>query len=203
MDGKVNYCLEGNINYTGAVITWLSGDLGLFASPGESEALARLANPNDTTYLVPAFTGLGAPYWDSDARGILCGLTRTTGKAEIVRAGLDCIAYQIGDIVEAMRTETGIQNIELRVDGGPTKNAYLMQFESNVLNAPVLVPKDDELSGIGAAYAAGIALGLYDRDTLFAQASYQRYLPVADDAWRAGKIGGWKQAVGMIHKSVK
>lgn len=200
MDGKVNYCLEGNINYTGAVITWLYKDLGLLKSAGESEELAKSANPNDTTYLVPAFTGLGAPYWDSDARGILCGLTRTSGRAEIVRAGLDCIAYQIGDIVEAMREETGFHDIELRVDGGPTKNAYLMQFESNVVNAPVLVPENDELSGIGAAYAAGIALGLYDRDALFAQANYQKYAPDVTDEWRNAKVGGWKNAVAMIHK---
>ena len=200
MDGKVNYCLEGNINYTGAVITWLCKDLGLLANAGESEALARAANPNDTTYLVPAFTGLGAPYWNSEAKGILCGLTRTSGKAEIVRAGLDCIAYQIGDIVEAMRIETGLSDIELRADGGPTRNAYLMQFESNVLNAPVLVPENDELSGIGAAYAAGIALGLYDQDALFAQVQYKKYTPNADEEWRSKKVDGWKNAVGMLHK---
>lgn len=200
MDGNVNYCLEGNINYTGAVITWLYKDLGLLTSAGESEELAKSANPNDTAYLVPAFTGLGAPYWDSEARGVLCGLTRTSGRAEIVRAGLDCIAYQINDIVEAMREESGFQEIELRVDGGPTKNAYLMQFESNIVNAPVLVPENDELSGIGAAYAAGIALGLYQADELFARADYKKYVPDENAEWRKKKLDGWKNAVGMIHK---
>lgn len=110
LDGEVNYVLEGNINYTGAVITWLKDDLKLIASPGETEALAFEANPKDHAYLVPAFTGLGAPYWDSEAEGILTGMTRTTKRAEIVRAGLDCIAYQITDVVKAMSENPALRS---------------------------------------------------------------------------------------------
>ena len=120
MNGKVHYVLEGNINYTGAVITWLEKDLKLIASAGETEELAKKAAPEDHTYLVPAFTGLGAPYWDSGAEGILYGITRTTGKAEVVRAALDCIAYQITDIIRVMETDSGIPIRALRADGGPT-----------------------------------------------------------------------------------
>ena len=140
LNGEVNYVLEGNINYTGAVITWLKDDLELITSPGETEALALAANPKDKTYLVPAFTGLSAPYWDSEAAGIISGMTRTTKRAEIVRAGLDCIAYQITDVIEAMSEESGIAIGELRVDGGPTRNRYLMQFQSDMAHVTVQVP---------------------------------------------------------------
>ncbi|MBQ3458456.1 MAG: glycerol kinase GlpK, partial [Synergistaceae bacterium] len=138
--GKVNYVLEGNINYTGAVITWLKDGLKIISSPGETEELARNANKNDKTYLVPAFSGLGAPYWDSHASACITGMTRSTGKNEIVKAALDCIVYQITDIVEAMRSSSGITISGLRVDGGPTRNKYLMQFQSDMLNIPVRVP---------------------------------------------------------------
>ena len=127
-NGQVSYVMEGNLNYTGAVITWLKDSLGLIASAGETEALARSANPADTTCLVPAFTGLGAPYWASEARALISGMTRLTGKAELVRAALDCIACQIYDVVAAMEKDTGIRVPVLRVDGGPTRNGYLMQF---------------------------------------------------------------------------
>lgn len=197
MGGKVNYVLEGNINYTGAVITWLKDDLKLIESPQETEGLARAANPCDTTYLVPAFSGLGAPYWDNGAKACISGMTRTTGKAEVVRAALDCIAYQITDIVRAMgeSTDTGIG--ELRVDGGPTRNAYLMQFQSDLLNIPVRIPDSEELSGIGVAYAAGLAAGIYTEDVFFV---LQRtsYLPNMEEAKRKEKYDSWKAAVGMV-----
>ncbi|MEG0215608.1 MAG: glycerol kinase GlpK, partial [Hungatella sp.] len=137
MGGKVNYVLEGNINYTGAVITWLIVQLQLISNASEAEGFARKANPLDTTYLVPAFSGLGAPYWDSMAQAMLYGMTRTTGKAEIVKAALESIAYQIADVVLAMKADSGIEVKELRVDGGPTKNTYLMQFQSDLLKIPV------------------------------------------------------------------
>ena len=192
--GKVRYVLEGNINYTGAVITWLRDDLKLIEGPGETEALARSANPGDRTYLVPAFSGLGAPYWDSRATACLCGMTRATGKNEIVRAALDCIAYQITDIVEAMRKSANIPMSELRVDGGPTRNAYLMQFQSDLLNIPVRVPDSEELSGIGAAWAAGLAIGLYD-EGVFNNLSRVSYAPRMDTAERDSRYAGWKDAV--------
>ena len=132
MNGKVNYVLEGNLNYTGAVITWLKDDLELIQLPGETERLSEEAVKDDSLYLIPAFSGLGAPYWDSHASAAIVGMTRTTGKAEIVRAGVECIAYQITDIVKAMSEDAGVTVEELRVDGGPTKNTYLMQFQSDL-----------------------------------------------------------------------
>lgn len=194
MDGKVSYVLEGNINYTGAVITWLKEDLGLIDSAAETEALARQANPDDTAYLVPAFTGMGAPYWDSGAKASITGITRVTKRAELVRAGLDCIAYQIADIVNAMSQDAGLPIEELRVDGGPTRNQYLMQFQSDILNIPVMVPDAEELSGIGAAYAAGLALGVFDR-RIFDKMGRGAYQPGMDAARRDQKYRGWKEAV--------
>lgn len=196
--GEVNYVLEGNINYTGAVITWLKDDMGLITSPAETEGLALQANPGDKTYLVPAFTGLGAPYWDSGAAGIITGMTRTTKRAEVVRAGLDCIAYQITDIIEAMSAESQIAISELRVDGGPTRNRYLMQFQSDIADVTVQVPLAEELSGIGAAYAAGIAAGLYCRDEVFAKMSRTRFEPEMDGQTRREKYRGWKNAVAQV-----
>ena len=198
MNGEVNYVLEGNINYTGAVITWLKDDLQLISSPGESEELADQANPADHTYLVPAFSGLGAPYWDSKAAATITGMTRTTKRAEIVRAGLDCIAYQITDVICAMSEESGIAIGELRVDGGPTRNRYLMQFQSDIADVTVQVPSAEELSGIGAAYAAGIAAGIYRREELFTRMSRTRFVPAMDKETRQNKYRGWKQAVSQV-----
>ena len=114
-----------------------------------------------TPSVVPAFTGLGAPYWDSKAKAVIWGMTRTTKRAELVKAGLESIAYQITDVIEAMSEESQIEITQLRVDGGPTKNQYLMKFQSDIAEKPVLIPKEKELSGTGAAYAAGIGLGVY------------------------------------------
>lgn len=198
LGGEVNYVLEGNINYTGAVITWLKDDLGVISSPGETESLALSSNPKDKTYLVPAFTGLSAPYWDSEATGSICGMTRTTKRAEIVRAGLDCIAYQITDVIEAMSEESGIAIGELRVDGGPTRNRYLMQFQSDMAHVTVQVPSQEELSGIGAAYAAGIAAGIYNREEVFAKMNRTKFQPVMEESVRNEKYQGWKQAVSQV-----
>lgn len=197
--GKVHYVLEGNINYTGAVITWLAKDVRLIEGPGETEALALAANPGDTCYLVPAFTGLGAPYWNSEARAILCGMSRTTGRNEIVRAALDCIAYQITDIVRAMSRGAGTPVMELRVDGGPTRNAYLMQFQSDLLGIPVRIPDAEELSGIGAAYAAGLSAGIYDL-SVFDRMGRREYQPAMSEADREARYRGWQDAVRMICK---
>ena len=198
MDGKVNYVLEGNINYTGAVITWIQKDLGLIASAGETSALAENANPEDKTYLVPAFTGLGAPYWDNDATASISGISRTTGKAEIVKAALECIGYQITDIVEVMGKDSGIDIGELRVDGGPTKNPYLMQFQSDMARITVQVPSAEELSGIGAAYAAGLSAGVYEKEALFARMKRSKYEPKMDGEMRESKYRGWKEAVSKV-----
>jgi len=198
MDGKVSYVLEGNINYTGAVITWLEKDLKLIKSAEETQALAESANPMDRTYLVPAFTGLGAPYWDSKATGIIMGMTRTTGQAEVVRAALNSIAYQITDIVKAMSKDSDIEIEELRVDGGPTKNRYLMQFQSDILRIPVQVASIEELSGTGAAYAAGIALNLYEKDQIFSRIQRRKYDKKMKDEEGLKLYKGWKDAVGKV-----
>ena len=195
--GQVSYVMEGNLNYTGAVITWLKDSLGLIASAGETEALAKAAHSADTTCLVPAFTGLGAPYWKSDARAMLCGMSRTTGKNEIVRAALDSIAFQIHDVIAAMEKDTGIRLPVLRVDGGPTRNGYLMQFQSDMLNTPVSCPEAEELSGIGAAYMAGIACGLYPESVLH-HLRYQSYHPRMDSEARDNKLAMWEEAIHKI-----
>ncbi len=196
MDGKVTYCLEGNINYTGAVISWLKDDVGLIASAGETEGISEAALKDDSLYFVPAFTGLGAPYWDSAATGSLSGITRTTGKKEIVRACVECIAYQIADVIEAMCSDSQLPVKELRVDGGPTRNNYLMQFTSDILDANVLVPEMEELSGIGAAYAAGIGSGLYGPD-IFNGMRRKVYCSKMPERVRKKKTVGWKQAVKL------
>ena len=195
-NGQVSYVMEGNLNYTGAVITWLKDSLGLIASAGETEALARSANPADTTCLVPAFTGLGAPYWASEARALISGMTRLTGRAELVRAALDCIACQIHDVVAAMEKDTGIRVPVLRVDGGPTRNGYLMQFQADMLSAAVSRPDAEELSGIGAAYMAGISAGLYT-ERVFEVLRYRDFTPAMDAAKRARRLDDWTHAVRL------
>ncbi len=196
--GKVYYALEGNVNYTGAVITWLQKDLKLIKSPKETEEWAKKASQEDKTYFVPAFSGLGAPYWNSKATGLFTGITRITGKAEMIRAALDCIAYQIADVLNAMAEDAGIQMKELRVDGGPTRNLYLMQFQSDIAGIPVCIPELEELSGIGAAYAAGVQLKVYDWNELFAGRNNAVYMPEMPKEKRKEKYRGWKAAVEKV-----
>lgn len=197
MGGKVDYVLEGNINYTGAVTKWVVEELGLLTSSKEAGPVAQSADPADTTYLVPAFTGLGAPYWDSGAKAMLYGMSRTTGRAEIVKAAEECIAYQIADVLELMGQEAGVAIQELRVDGGPTKDKFLMQFQSDILNLPVAAPEREELSGMGAAFCAGIAAGVYSKE-IFQAVRRSRFLPVMEAALRRKKREGWKQAVETL-----
>lgn len=197
LGGRVNYVLEGNINYSAAVVTWLKDDMQLISRPAETEELARAAQPGDTTYLVPAFSGLGAPHWDSHAKACISGMTRITGRNEIVRAALECIAYQIADVVNAMAKSAGRAIGELRVDGGASANAYLMQFQSDILDIPVMVSDEQELSGMGAAYAAGIASGVYDA-SIFDRAGRKAYTPTMQADERSAKLDGWRQAVRMV-----
>lgn len=197
LSGKATYVLEGNINYTGAAITWLKDDLQLIRSPEETMALAQAANPKDRSYFVPAFTGLGAPYWESQVTGLYTGVTRVTGKKEMVRAVLDAIAYQINDVTTLMQKESGYKLPSLRVDGGPTKNAYLMQFQTDLIGCPVDVPEAAELSAIGAAYAAGLAVGLYDKDALFKDMKGISYEPAMAGDRRRESIGGWQKAISQ------
>lgn len=194
---KLSYVLEGNLNYTGAVISWLKDDVKLIGSAAETEVLAQAANPKDKTYLIPAFSGLGAPYWDSNARAAFIGMSRTTGKPELVRAALSCIAYQITDIVNAMQSDSGIFLKELRVDGGPTRNSFLMQMQSDLLGTSVLIPNQEELSGIGAAYAAGLSVGMYD-ERVFETIERTAYHPKMEAENRMRLYSGWKDAVRCV-----
>lgn len=198
LGGRPEYVLEGNINYTGAAISWLKDDLKLIESAGETEALARAAHPEDKSYFVPAFTGLGAPYWESGATGLFTGLTRVTGKREMVRAVLDAIAYQINDIVSLMQEESGHQLPALYVDGGPTKNGYLMQRTADIIAARVEVPDVEELSAMGAAYVAGIAAGLYERREVFARGKRRAFSSQLSAAKRAALIAGWRAAIRQV-----
>ena len=196
--GEVSYVLEGNINYTGAVISWLKNDLELIGSAGETEALAREANPADTTYIIPAFSGLGAPWWKNDARAMIYGMSRSTGKKEIVKAACESIAYQIRDVIDAMRRDTGLPIRELCVDGGPTRNRYLMQFQSDIADASVSIPDAEELSVLGAVFLAGISAGLWKKDEMYGSISYEYYRPGMEETVREAKIGGWKEAIGKL-----
>lgn len=198
--GRVSYVLEGNINYTGAVISWLKDEIGIIASAKETEALALEANSQDQTYIVPAFSGLGAPWWNNEARAMIVGMNRSTGKKELVKAACDCIAYQINDVVDAMRKDTGLTIEELCVDGGPTRNAYLMQFQSDISEAGIKIPDAEELSVIGASYLAGISAGVYDENEIYQSISYQRFTPGMEAKIREEKKDGWKTAVEMLLK---
>ena len=198
MGATVEYVLEGNINYTGAVISWLKDNVKLISSAKETQALAENANPLDKTYLVPAFTGLGTPYWNDTCTGVITGITRTTGKNEIVRAALDCIAYQIADIVRIMGQDSGLPLAELRVDGGPTGNCYLMQFQSDILGIPVRVAAIEELSGMGAAFAAGLGMGVFEKEKIYGSTARKIYTPAADAAVVEEKLAGWKKAINQV-----
>ncbi len=200
-NGNVSYVLEGNINYTGAVIAWLHNDLQLMETPDELETAATKANPENTTVMIPAFSGLGAPHWQNNARAMIYGMSRTTGKHEVLKAAMDSIAYQIQDVLAAMEVDSGTKLEELRVDGGPTKNVYLMQFQSDISNIRVGVPGQEELSAIGAAYMAGIGQGIYRKERLFAHQELIYYRPDMTSDIRERKRYNWKEAIDLIVKN--
>ena len=197
-NGKVEYVFEGNLNYTGAVISWLKDEIGLIESAADTCSMAQNANPEDRTYFVPAFTGLGSPYWDPDATGMFTGITRTTGRKELVKACVECIAYQITDLIELMRQDAGLPIHAVRVDGGPTANSYLMQFQSDIANCTIQIPQLQELSGMGAAYMAGISAGLYDPETIYDCIEYTKYEPDMTPQARQQHLTGWKDAVKQV-----
>ncbi len=159
--GKVFYAFEGNIHCTGATIKWLVDDLQLIESSAESEAIATSVQDNGGVYLVPAFAGLGAPWWNSEARALICGMTRGSGKAHVVRAALEAIAYQVKDLADLMTCDSGITLKELRVDGGPVKNNFLMQFQADMLGTKINRSEIAEASALGAVLMNGLALGRY------------------------------------------
>lgn len=198
LNGRVNYVLEGNINYTGAVITWLKDDMKLIESPAETANMARAANPEDQTVLVPAFSGLSMPYWKNDAKAMLYGMTRITGRNEVVKAALESIALQIEAVLDAMRKDSGIEIREVRTDGGPTRNDYLMQLQSDLSDTAVIPAKVEELSAIGASYMAGIGCGLYSDKEIFHGTGQKRYLPQMEKTVRQEKLRRWEEAVEMV-----
>ncbi len=160
-DSPPVYCLEGSIAVTGALVQWLRDNLGMISKASEIEDLAKSVEDNGGAYFVPAFSGLFAPYWRSDARGVIVGLTRYVNKGHIARAVLEATAYQTRDIVDAMNRDSGVVLSRLKVDGGMVANELLMQFQSDILNVPVVRPKVSETTALGAAYAAGLAVGFW------------------------------------------
>ena len=162
LDGKTEYALEGSVFIGGAVVQWLRDGLGVIQKSEDVEALASQVDSSDGIYLVPAFSGLGAPHWDPHARGTITGITRGTTKAHIARAALEAIAFQSADLLKAMASDSGIQLKELRVDGGASVNSLLMQFQANILDVPVVRPKITETTALGAAYLAGLAVDYWE-----------------------------------------
>ena len=191
----VNYALEGSIFVGGSVVQWLRDGLGIIRSSSEIEALASSVPDNGGVYFVPALTGMGAPYWDQDARGTICGLTRGASAAHIARAALEGIAFQTMDIVSAMEKDAGVKLAELKVDGGASRNNLLMQFQSDVLGADVVRPKVTETTGMGAAYLAGLAVGFWaSPDEIRSQWQADRtFSPSGKDV--APLKAGWADAI--------
>lgn len=194
---KPPYVLEGSVFIGGALVQWLRDELGLISSAAESEQLATKVEDSGGVYIVPAFTGLGAPYWDSAARGLVCGITRGTNKAHIVRAGLEAIAYQSADLVRAMQMDSGITVNCLRVDGGASANNFLMQFQADVLGAKIQRPLINESTALGAAYLAGLGAGVWSSvEELKNQRVCEReFLPDDNEDKRQNRLKGWAQAV--------
>lgn len=197
-EGKVEYVTEGNINYAGAVISWLKESMRLIHSEKELSEMHLETINVDQTYFVPAFSGLGAPYWDSEARGIFCGIMRNTGKKELIRAAEESIAYQVADIVFQMKEDTKVNIVEIRADGGPTKDRFLMQFQSDILDIKIAVSQLEEQSGIGASYIAGVAIGIFSTAQLQEKHYDDVYYPRIEQSERAKKYGGWKDAVRLV-----
>jgi glycerol kinase len=198
--GEHRYALEGSVFIAGAAIQWLRDGLGLFKRAADSLALARKSRDRSHPYLVPAFVGLGAPYWDPDAKGALVGITRGTTRSDVVRAALDAIAYQVRDVLVAMEADTGEQIPILRVDGGATANPYLMQFQADILGKPVRRPAMLETTALGAAMLAGMATGVWpqpeDLDRL--QKGGKTFQPRMHPEERERLVAGWQDAVGRV-----
>lgn len=197
LDGKVTYALEGSIFVAGSAIQWLRDGLRMFRSAADSEQYAERVESTDGVYVVPAFVGLGTPYWDSDVRGAVFGLTRGTSKEHFVRATLESLAYQTKDVLSAMEADANIPLTKLRVDGGAVANNFLMQFQADLLNVPVDRPVINETTALGAAYLAGIAVGFWkSTDEISEYWNLERqFTPYMDESLREEIYAGWKKAV--------
>lgn len=196
LDGQVEYALEGSVFVAGAAIQWLRDGLRIIDSAPDSEYYALKEEDTDGVYVVPAFVGLGAPYWDMYARGAIFGLTRGTSKSHIIRATLESLAYQTKDVLDAMQKDSGIELKSLRVDGGACANNLLMQFQADILGAEVERPKVIETTALGAAYLAGLAVGFYTKDQLANNRLVDRvFAPEMDDTKRQKLYKGWQKAI--------
>lgn len=200
LDGKVTYALEGSIFVGGAVIQWLRDELGLISDSSDTEYFARKAADTAGVYVVPAFTGLGAPHWDMNARGAILGLTRGAGRNHIIRAALESIAYQTADVLRAMEEDAGIPLRELRVDGGASANGFLMQFQADIMDRPLRRPMIRETTALGAAYLAGLATGVWKSlDDVRGSWTLDRlYEPAMGAEKREKLLRGWHEAVNRV-----
>jgi glycerol kinase len=194
---KIHYVYEGNIHCTGDTINWLKNEVGLIDNAAETEPLANSVENNNGVYLVPAFVGLGAPYWDNTARACLSGMPRNTNKAHIVRAALESIAYQVKDLVSLMEEKGGVPLRELRVDGGPTRNNFLMQFQSDILNREVICSNIEEISALGATFLSGLATGFWKdlKEISSLRKTGEVFHPKMDEKTIRQLNAGWKKAV--------
>lgn len=197
LDGKVNYALEGSIFVAGAAVQWLRDEMRLIDSAMDSEYMAKKVKDTNGCYVVPAFTGLGAPYWDQYARGTIVGITRGVNKYHIIRATLESIAYQVSDVLAAMEADSGIEITSLKVDGGASANDFLMQTQADIVNLPVTRPQCVETTAMGAAYLAGLAVGYWASkdDVIKNWISDRTFKPVITEADREERIRGWQKAV--------
>jgi glycerol kinase len=205
LGGKVTYAMEGSIFITGAAVQWLRDGLAIISNSAESETLARSVPDNGGVYFVPAFVGLGAPYWDMYARGTIVGLTRGATGGHLARATLEAIAYQVRDVVEAMGAEAGLSVPLLRVDGGGTANSLLMQFQADILGVPIQRAAVTEITALGAAYLAGLAVGLWSDTAQLASLWHaaETYEPKMSADQREALYAGWKRAVGRARDWVE
>ena len=197
LDGKVNYALEGSIFVAGAAIQWLRDELRIIDSSPDSEYMAKKVKDTNGCYVVPAFTGLGAPHWDQYARGTIVGLTRGVNKSHIIRATLDSLCYQVNDVLQAMKADSGIELAALKVDGGASANNYLMQTQSDIINAPVNRSQCVETTAMGAAYLAGLAVGYWaNKEEVIKNWAIDRtFTPEIGEEKRAEMVNGWNRAV--------
>ncbi len=198
--GKNVYALEGSVFMGGAVVQWLRDEMGMLASAPESEELARKVEDTAGCYIVPAFTGLGAPYWKPEAKGIITGLSRGVGRCHIIRAALDSIVYQVNDLVQAMAQDAGEELKELKVDGGASSNDYLMQMQADISKVKVYRPECVETTALGAAYLAGLAVGFWkdEEDIVKCSGGSGCFEPQMEEAEREKHIKGWSEAVAML-----
>ena len=197
IDGKVEYALEGSVFVGGASVQWLRDEMGLIKDAADTEYFANKVKDSNGVYVVPAFVGLGSPYWDMYARGCIVGLTRGANRNHIIRATLESIAYQSKDLIEAMQDDSGIQLTSLKVDGGAVANNFLMQFQSDILDAEVLRPEVTETTALGAAYLAGLAVGFWDdkKEITERWSLNRKYSPELSEESRVKVYKGWKKAV--------